>query len=153
MPDEFLPTVIVDTREQLPLQFKTLPSEPGTLTTGDYSIKGGEAMFSIERKSIDDIVMCCGVERERFERELNRLRGYHFGRLLIVGHRVEIETQKYRSRISPKAVMHTLHAFEVRYVPVVWEPTPEAAAEYVEKMAFWFAREILKAADNVRGKQ
>ena len=141
------PTIIIDSREQAPLRFANLPAIGGTLTSGDYSFAGGEDLFSIERKSIPDLVACCaGSNRERFERELHRLRGYRFKRLMIVGTRAEIEAGEYRSNINPKAVLATLSAFECRYdVPVVFIPDPTAAALQVETWAYWFAREIVKA--------
>jgi hypothetical protein len=44
------PTIITDTREQPPLEFMHLPSERGTLQSGDYSIIGLEHDFAIGRK-------------------------------------------------------------------------------------------------------
>jgi hypothetical protein len=32
------PTIIIDSREQNPLDFPTLPATVGTLATGDYSV-------------------------------------------------------------------------------------------------------------------
>ena len=70
-------TIVIDTREQAPLVFSQLQSVRGTLTTGDYSIQGLQELFSVERKSVGDLVGCCmGENRERFERELHRLRGF-----------------------------------------------------------------------------
>lgn len=144
------PVLIVDTREQSPLAFTSFRCVTGTLTSGDYSISGAEELFAIERKSIPDLVASVTVERERFERELHRLRGYRFARLLIVGTKVEVETHRYRSNASPKSVLHSLSAFEARYnVPVVWCPTPEAAATQVEQWAYWFARELLNVAREI----
>jgi DNA excision repair protein ERCC-4 len=92
------PTIVVDNREQTPLIFTRLASVEGTLYSGDYSVLGLEDLFSVERKSIDDLVGCCtGENRERFERELHRLRGFRFKRLLIIGSRGLIEVQRYRS--------------------------------------------------------
>lgn len=140
------PTVVVDTREQVPLPIADLPMIRGTLATGDYSILGCEHLFSVERKSIADLVgCCCGDSRARFERELHRLRGYRFKRLLVVGVPAEIATGRYRSGISPAAVQGTLAAFEVRYdCPVVFEPDPQAAATLVCRWAWYFARELFK---------
>jgi DNA excision repair protein ERCC-4 len=101
------------------------------LYAGDYALLGAEWAAAIERKSIEDLVGCCtGDNRERFERELMRLRGCAFRRLLIVGSRGLIKTGRYRSKIAPKAVLATLSAFEVRYsIPVVFCETPEIAGQ------------------------
>ena len=140
-------TIITDTREQTPLPFSNLPSVPGTLLTGDYSIRGLEHLFAIERKTIDDLVHSVIQQRERFEKELHRLRGFQFARLLIIGSEQQIEQGYYRSNANPKAVLHSLHALEVRYsVPVVFNPTPESAALLIERWGYWLAREIFKNA-------
>ena len=145
--NDFKPTILIDTREQTPLLFKNLPFITGTLTTGDYSVSGAQELFSVERKSIADLVRSCTTERERFERELHRLRGYRFARLLIVGVESEITTHRYRSNASSKAVLHSLWAFEARYnVPVLFEPCVDRAAVLIEKWAYWFAREIQRTA-------
>jgi DNA excision repair protein ERCC-4 len=136
--------IVVDSREQDALIFQNLASVRGTLYSGDYSILGLEELIAVERKSIADLVSCCmGENRERFERELHRLRGFRFKRLLIVGSRGEIELQRYRSRIAPKAVLATLSTFEIRYdCPVVFAPTTFEAALQVERWFFYFAREM-----------
>jgi len=139
--------LVADTREQTPLPFSNLPTIPGTLLTGDYSIRGLEHLFSVERKTIDDLVHSVIQQRERFEKEFHRLRGFQFARLLIIGSEQQIEQGYYRSQANPKAVLHSLHALEVRYsVPVVFSPTPESAALLVERWGYWFAREIFKNA-------
>ena len=43
------PTVIIDTREQAPLLFTRLPAIRAGLLTGDYSIRGLEHLFAVER--------------------------------------------------------------------------------------------------------
>ena len=137
--------IVIDTREKEPLVFSKFQSVCGTLITGDYSVLGLESQFSVERKSIADLVACCvGENRERFERELHRLRGFRFKRLLIVGSEENILAGRYLSQIKPNAVMATLGAFEMRYrCPVVFKPSPEAAARQSERWAYWFAREII----------
>jgi ERCC4-type nuclease len=138
-----VPCVVVDTREQTPLPIRRLPVVRAGLLTADYSVSGLEAVFGVERKSIADLVSCCcASNRERFENELHRLRGFRFKRLLIVGTRQEIEAGAYRSNIRPACVLGTLAAFEVRYdVPVVFEPDPASAARRVESWAWYAARE------------
>ena len=51
------PVIIIDTCEQASLVFRNLPSERGTLATGDYSFAGGEDGYSVERKSIPQPVV------------------------------------------------------------------------------------------------
>ena len=145
------PVVVIDTREQTPLPFTRLETVRGTLPTGDYSVAGLEDLISIERKSIADLTSCCvNAQRDRFERELLRLRGYRFRRLLIIGKEDEVWLCRYMSSIAPKAVMATLAAFEVRYdVPIVWAENPQLAALLVERWAYWFARETVETLNQL----
>lgn len=144
-------TVVVDTREQTPLPITRLPTIRAGLYSGDYSVAGLESVFAVERKSIADFVGCClAANRERFERELHRLRGFAFRRLLIVGTRAEIEAGEYRSKIKPESVLATIHCFEYRYnIPVVWCDTPELGAAQVEFWAWYAAREAVLACNDM----
>ena len=142
--------IIIDTREQTPLKFTHFEAERGTLQSGDYSIAGLTHRFAIERKSIDDLTQSITTGRERFERELHRLRGFDFARLLIIGTETEIRQHRYRRRVQPKSVLHSLYAFEVRYqIPVIWAGTAANAAALIERWAFWFAREVTNAAEGM----
>lgn len=145
------PVVVIDTREQDPLPVAALPVVRGTLISGDYSILGAEELFAIERKTITDLVGCCtGENRARFERELHRLRGFEFARLIIVGTQDDIAAGRYRSAVSPASVLASLAAWEVRYrVPTVFAPTVSEAVAYVEAWALWFARERIKTAEAI----
>ncbi len=145
------PAVIVDTREQDPLPIRRLPVIRAALQSGDYSAAGMEDQFAVERKSIPDLVGCCmGENRERFERELHRLRGFRFKRLLIVGSRAAIEAGAYRSTIRPAAVLASLAAWECRYdVPPVFADTPEAAGALVESWAWWYCREAVEGVNGL----
>jgi DNA excision repair protein ERCC-4 len=143
-----LPCIVVDTREQEPLRFARLPSRTGTLSSGDYSIVGLETLFAVERKTVADLVACIGPERDRFERELCRLRGYRFKRLIVIGQRAEIEQGRYRSNIKPQSVLGSLDVWEVRYgVPYTFASTPEDAARVVERWVYLFAREVCQEAN------
>src|SRR5258708_6345846 len=144
------PTIIVDTREQDPLVFSRLQSERGTLPTGDYSIKGAEHLFAVERKTISDLIGCCTGDRERFDKELLRLNANRFRRLLIVGTEKEIWAGRYRSSIKPQSIMGSLSAWQMRFdCPPVFRTTAQSAAALVERWAYWFARECLIVAINL----
>src|SRR3982074_3599553 len=140
------PTLVIDNREVQPLVFTRLPSVRGTLYSGDISILGLEDLFSIERKgSIEELVSCCTGQRERFEHELHRLRGFRFKRLAVIGNRSEIEYQRYRSRVAPAAVLGSLAAWECKFdLPIVFFSTPEEMALQIERWAFYFARLVVR---------
>jgi ERCC4-type nuclease len=60
--------ILIDTREQAPLDFSRWPGvtvEVGTLNAGDYSLRGLEDRFALERKSISDLVGSVTTGRER----------------------------------------------------------------------------------------
>lgn len=134
--------IVIDTREKTPLFFHNLPSEKGTLLTGDYSIKGMENRFVVERKTIPDLVQSLTWNRDRFERECHRLRGFDFARLLIVGDTLELGRYLMSRKVSKSEIMGRLDAFEVRYnLPIVWESEPTLAANMVEKWAWAFYQE------------
>ncbi len=69
-----LETVIVDSREKKPLEFKGHPILNAKLNVGDYSLKGLEKHAVVERKSIPDLwgTLSMKANRERFEKELQR---------------------------------------------------------------------------------
>lgn len=143
-----MPTIIIDKAEQdpLPISFATSIEH---LTTGDYSYKGGEMTFRVERKSIADLTTCIGVDRDRFERQLDRMRAYQYPRLLIVGDASDFINGRYRSRLDPAKGLSSLRAFEARYIPIWWESTAESAARRVELWAYWHYREMHKAVGRV----
>jgi hypothetical protein len=144
------PVCVADSREQLVLPIRRLPVVRQSLYCGDYSLAGATWSAGIERKSIEDLVNCCMSERDRWERSLLRLRGCPFRRLVIIGSRGEIELGRYRSRVSPKAILSTVSAFEVRYqIPVVYCATPEIAARQVESWIYWVARELVLTTDRL----
>jgi DNA excision repair protein ERCC-4 len=146
------PKIIIDTREQNPLPFSRLKTVRGTLVSGDYSIVGLEELFAVERKTVPDLCACCiGENRSRFQRECHRLRGFRFKRLLIVGTEEEILRGDFQSNIRPKAVLGTLAAFEVRYdLPTVFCETSEKAGRLIERLAFYFAREMVCVVNEMR---
>lgn len=136
-----LPTIIIDTREQTPLDFPHLPSRPGTLYTGDYSLAGFESVFAVERKSIQDLCSSLRAGRERFMHELHRLRAFQFRRLLIIGTPTEYSQLVAQGRANPKQVDHSLLSIAINYdIPSIARPSPQAAAALIESWAFSFYR-------------
>jgi ERCC4-type nuclease len=145
------PTIVQDSREKDDaLTFKHFRVIRSTLVTGDYALHRCEWAATIEKKSISDLVGSLSFDRPRFERELMRMKSYPFRRLAIVGNRSEIERHSYRSKMSSKAVIHSLAAFEVRYdCPVCWFPSAEACALQIEAWLWWVSRQIVEDANNL----
>lgn len=104
-------TAIFDTREQYPLDLSPLKSVRQCLKTADYSVQGYEDKVAVELKTLDDIVQCCTVSRERFEAELVRMREYPHRAIVIMSTWGAIEREEYRSEIKPQAVLGSLMGF------------------------------------------
>jgi DNA excision repair protein ERCC-4 len=134
-------TAVVDTREQLPLQDLDLRTVTGTLATGDYSIVGLEHVVCVERKSLADLVMCVGRERDRFERCVQRMRGYEVAALVVEAPWAAIEQQQYRAQVAPEAVIGSLYSWMARGIVVVMAGDRSRAAKAVSRLLFAAARE------------
>jgi len=145
--------IVIDSRERHPLSFSRWPDvvvEVGGLHVGDYSLKGLESRFAIERKSVPDLVASVTRERERFERELTTLRGFDLAAIVVEGTMQEVARGLYRSRANPDAVLQTLAAFQVRYgVPTIWAGSPAGCAYMVRALARHFLRQAERTAQTI----
>jgi ERCC4-type nuclease len=140
MPNEAA-RVIIDNREQLPLCVDPLPWERGTLRTGDYGLKHLPHAAALERKSLDDLLGVCGSGRERFERELDRLRAYPCRALLIESTWATIEAGQWsRSRLKPQQVLGSLLAWIEQGIPIVMCGTHQRAGQYAARILYCCAR-------------
>ena len=134
------PTIIVDSREQEPLAFANLPAERGTLDSGDYSVRGLEHLVTLERKSLPDLLACCGSERDRFVRELIRLRAYPYRAVVCECTLADLEAGDWRSRILPVAVLGSVASWQARYCPFVFAGDHGMAGRWAERFLYQAAR-------------
>lgn len=127
-------TVLVDSREQETDRARWryasigLPVERCVLDYGDYSynatLPDGQRIYdvsgrirpalSIERKmNLDELALCFGAERERFEREFMRARQAGAQTWLLVegGSWEAIYDHRYRSKMTPLSFAGSLIAF------------------------------------------
>lgn len=125
--------LLVDTREQPTERLRRrladtgLPHVRRKLDVGDYSVMcslpdGGELDFSsravIERKmNLDELCACFGRERPRFEREFERAAqaGCRIYLLVEGGSWEKAYSGKYRSLLTPQALVASIDAFRARY--------------------------------------
>lgn len=126
-------TLLVDTREQPTENLKKriemtgLPHERRKLHFGDYSCycmlpNGSIFDFSdkvvIERKmNLDELCLCFGKERKRFEKEFERAKSAGCRIYLLVedGTWEKAYNGKYRSKYTPNALIASIDAYRARY--------------------------------------
>jgi ERCC4-type nuclease len=144
------PRVIVDTREQTPWRFSSnVDVEVASLPTGDYSLAGATDRVAIERKSLPDLVACCGPERERFLDCCRRLRDYDLRAVVVEAALDDVLAHVYRSRMAPQSVVGTTIALLVDYsVPTIWAGDAKNAANLVERMLTRVWRKRMEGESN-----
>jgi DNA excision repair protein ERCC-4 len=143
LPAELRPedvTAICDTREQCPLDLLPLRSEPGTLATGDYSIKGLEHLIAVERKSAEDMLACIGRERERFDREVQRLLAFQVRAVVVEAGWQFFERGGWRGNVTPNAAIGSLLGWITAGVPIVMAYDHARAGRFVSRILYTAAR-------------
>lgn len=118
-------TILIDKREQLAYTFSYIKPFPkieyATLSEADYSIKGYEDKVGVERKTLQDLYQSTGQNRERFEKEFERLAKFEYAALVIEAGLGDIfKNPPSHSKMNPKAVFHTLISWSVYYKVFVW---------------------------------
>jgi DNA excision repair protein ERCC-4 len=131
---------IVDSREQLPFDLAPLRTVQGSLPTGDYSVVGLESVIAIERKSLSDLLGCVGSERERFDREVQRLLAYPSRLLLIETSWGDLEAGEWRSQVTPAAAVGSVLGWIAMGLPVILAGDRERAQRYAARFLFTVAR-------------
>lgn len=128
--------IVVDTREQAPFRFTgftSLKSQGGGkrivvelvtgrgLETGDYSVAGMESRVAIERKSKSDLFGSLGRERQRFEREFQRLNELEFAAVVVECDWHEIFTlPPAKTQMTAESVEGSVESWSVKYPRVGW---------------------------------
>ena len=130
---------IVDSREQTPLDLSPLSVEVGTLQSGDYALKGCDEI-RIERKSLPDLVACVGSERERFEREVERLLAFRVRILLIESTWQAIELGGWRGKVSVESVIGSLLGWQARGLSVHMAVDHDRAGKHAARLLYTVAR-------------
>lgn len=133
-------TAIVDTREQLPYLLAPMQVERAKLATGDYSVKGLESLVAVERKTLDDYLACVGRERERFDREMQRILAYPTRALVIESTWQQLQFGGWRGKVTPQAAMGSALGWIAQGVPVVMAGNRSAGDQMVARILFIAAR-------------
>lgn len=159
-----LVTIIEDTREQTPLTEwpEGIAVERGTLHTGDYSIRGWENCFCIERKSLKDFAdtMIDAYEAntqkppKRFNRELERMR--YFDRAAVIVTATPAEVLAYVHHCG-KYAHGSLWGFSFSIyatygIPVFFLTDEQTAARWIADLARHYLTARTKKHFAPRGK-
>jgi len=138
--------IVVDSREQAPFPFADYDAEvvEGALTAGDYSLVGLESLVAVERKSLPDLVACLGRERPRFERELERLRGFESAAVVVESPMSALALGEYRSALNPKAAYESVVAFMCRYRLTFYFAQDRRGAE---RFTYSFLRHFIRTVE------
>lgn len=125
--------ICIDTREKLSLAFEGVPTTYRALRTGDYSVLGLEEKIAVERKTLSDLVHSLTFERERFDRELERLRKLDVGFVVVEGDFDAVVTGAYRSRATPQSLVGSIASWTSKGVPFVFVGSARNASILVER--------------------
>lgn len=122
IPDGFI--LLQDTREQMPLFDESVRIEGlnvinTALVHGDYSIKGFEDRFCVERKQMSDFYSYIGKGREHTVCKMRRfeemIQAGGFVGLVIEASESDLLAGYMMSRVSPETARMAIVSFEVRY--------------------------------------
>jgi DNA excision repair protein ERCC-4 len=140
--------LVQDTREQRPL-FSSPPNDleviSKALPYGDYSIRGFEDRFCIERKQMSDFYGYIGKEHKRTIRKMEQFRDMvtacGWAGLAVEATEADLLTGFVMSRVSPETARQALVSFEVRYgVHVYYSRSRRDIARWVLDRAIKFYR-------------
>lgn len=125
--------IVCDSREQCPFRFEGYPVEveTGALASADYSLHGFTDRIGIERKSMQDLIHCLGPDRERFSRELQRLKAYDSSAVVIEQPQGVLRLGHFRSRMDAGAAWQSCLALSMRFRVPFWFCDSRADAEAV----------------------
>ncbi|MFN7877473.1 MAG: ERCC4 domain-containing protein [Pirellula sp.] len=142
-------TVVIDTREQDPWDMEPCRVVIDGLSVADYSVRGLESVVAIERKSLADFVGCCGSERERFQRELDRLRGWSVSAVVIEASWGDFELGQWRSKLTSKQVMASFCSWISQGHRLILGRDHATAATIARGILFYAARYRLREAAEI----
>ena len=148
------PHIIVDTREQTPAPITAFRTVRDALPVGDYGIVGFSKWdypaFVLERKTLADFVACCGVERERFMRELFKMRQYNYKAVLVEGTEQQVREHDYRSNIAPDSVLSTVDVIQTRMrIQFCWVESALGCARKIESQVRIFCQGIVRDVERL----
>jgi ERCC4-type nuclease len=137
---------VADTREQLPWDLSPLRMTRGTLQSGDYGLEAAPDAVAIERKSLPDLLGCVTNGRERFERELERLRAFPTRAVIVEASWSDLEAGLWQNHVTPKSVTGSVLRWIADGVPFLLAGDREHAQAAAGRMLYLAAKKIWRQA-------
>jgi DNA excision repair protein ERCC-4 len=146
------PTIITDTREQIPFEFPDdqCLTQRAALPAGDYSLLGMESRVAVERKELNDYVQSVIHQRDRFHRELVRLETYDTAIIVVEGSLADIVGRRYRSGAHPMSILGATVSIMVDHqIPVIFCDNRQIACRFTQDFLLrWYKRYGEEGADD-----
>lgn len=133
-------TVIQDKREQYPLVFPAAKVEIRTLLVGGYSLKNFEDQIAIEQKTLPALVTSLSIDSSRFAYEVQKLKTYECGALIIEAPLSMLNSCNWRYKIPSRSVVRSLLQLSIGGLHVVWAENRQMAATIIEGLLVSFLR-------------
>lgn len=112
--------ILIDTREQVPLNFRNVKTQSIKLDYGDYAIKNCDV--HIERKSLSDFVNTLGTGFDRFCREIDRAKKKKAYLVVLVESNIAnalvfnyLPHMKFATKSTPDYVFHNVRKLMQKY--------------------------------------
>jgi len=139
-------TIVCDNREQNPFDLSPCQVESGTLQTGDYGIKDMESICRVERKAdSNELAAMVGRERERFERELERLTAFPVRCVVCECSWSELEIIDPRRKVTPAQIQGSVTAWMARFrTPFFFAGTRNKAERFTRGFLYHAAKYRLR---------
>lgn len=149
--------IIVDSREKKPFTFgDKIETRVEALQTGDYSVLGLETVAVVERKSFNDLIYSLTSSRDRFENEIERLRGIaRSGMASIVceGLMSDVLAGNYESKVTPLALYGSIMGINAYGITVIMSGSRQAAErDTYTLLRIAYNREQYKLRKFLKGK-
>jgi len=137
IPDGF--TMIMDTREQIALfEPQNWIIDKG-LKTGDFSILGFEDAITIERKSLPDLFGTLGKGRERFEKEIVRMKKMNWYGMMIEGSEDDTMREQEWSTMVVNQIYHALSSYQIQGLHIYYAGSKGRARDWVlSRLTRWY---------------
>ena len=142
--------IVVDSREQEAYSFdpERVAVVRRALPAGDYSLEGLEDRVAVERKTLDDLVTTVIRSRDRFRRELLRLREYEAACIVVEADFADLLAGRYRAGVHPNAVLGAVVSIVIDHgIPVFFCSERQVARLFTECYLLRFYRKVQAACE------